>query len=74
MLDEASENTFLCTNAADAACVQKFLFDGEVDKVATELKNVVACTSYILEQKLVRCVSTMQKTVSAFILYSYKFL
>uniref|UniRef100_A0A453GZF8 C2H2-type domain-containing protein n=1 Tax=Aegilops tauschii subsp. strangulata TaxID=200361 RepID=A0A453GZF8_AEGTS len=53
MLDEASENTFLCTNAADAACVQKFLFDGEVDKVATELKNVVACTSYILEQKLV---------------------
>ncbi|KAF7046951.1 hypothetical protein CFC21_055936 [Triticum aestivum] len=53
MLDEASENTFLCTNAADAACVQKFLFDGEVEKVATELKNVVACTSYILEQKLV---------------------
>ncbi|KAM3295218.1 hypothetical protein ACQJBY_037848 [Aegilops geniculata] len=52
MLDEASENTFLCTNAADAACVQKFLFDGEVEKVATELKNV-ACTSYILEQKLV---------------------
>eukprot|EP00494_Astrolonche_serrata_P031745 UN32014 len=53
MLDEASENTFLCTNAADAAFVQKFLFDGEVEKVATELKNVVACTSYILEQKLV---------------------
>ncbi|KAF7044688.1 hypothetical protein CFC21_053883 [Triticum aestivum] len=53
MLDEASENTFLCTNAADAGFVQKFLFDGEVEKVATELKNVVACTSYILEQKLV---------------------
>jgi hypothetical protein len=53
MLNEASENTFLCTNTADAACSQKFLFDGEVDKVATELKNIVACTSYILEQKLV---------------------
>ncbi|KQJ91623.1 hypothetical protein BRADI_4g38720v3 [Brachypodium distachyon] len=53
MLEEASENTFLCTNTADTACIQKFLFDGEVDKVATELKNVVACTSYMLEQKLV---------------------
>ncbi|KAM0856623.1 hypothetical protein ACQ4PT_049018 [Festuca glaucescens] len=58
MLDEASENTFLCTNTADAACSQKFLFDGEVDKVATELKNIVACTSYILEQKLVEAWST----------------
>jgi hypothetical protein len=57
MLDEASENTFLCTNTTDAACSQKFLFGGEVEKAATELKNVVACTSYILEQKLVRCVS-----------------
>ncbi|CAM0885068.1 unnamed protein product [Alopecurus aequalis] len=53
MLDQASESTFLCTNAADAACIQKYLFDGEVEKVATELKNVVACTSYILEKKLV---------------------
>ncbi|CAM0953248.1 unnamed protein product [Alopecurus aequalis] len=53
ILDEASENTFLCTNTADAASVQKYLFDGEVEKVSTELKNVVACTSYILEQKLV---------------------
>ncbi|KAL6593050.1 hypothetical protein ACP70R_049136 [Stipagrostis hirtigluma subsp. patula] len=51
VLDEASENTFLCTNTA--ACIQKFLFDGEADKVATELKNVVACASYMLEQKLV---------------------
>jgi hypothetical protein len=28
LLDEASEKTFLCTNTA--ACIQKFLFDGEV--------------------------------------------
>ncbi|KAL5201175.1 hypothetical protein ABZP36_035529 [Zizania latifolia] len=51
MLDEASENTFLCTNPA--ACIQKFVFGGDADRVATELKNVVACTSYMLEQKLV---------------------
>ncbi|CAN6197776.1 unnamed protein product [Urochloa humidicola] len=51
VLDEASEKTFLCTNTA--ACVPKFLFDGEVDEIATELKNVVACASYMLEQKLV---------------------
>ncbi|CAL5090326.1 unnamed protein product [Urochloa decumbens] len=51
VLDEASEKTFLCTNTA--ACMQKFLFDGEADKIATELKNVVACASYMLEQKLV---------------------
>lgn len=54
MLDEASEGTFLCTNTAEPACTQKYLFDGEVEKVATDLKNVVACTSYILEQKLVK--------------------
>ncbi|WVZ63209.1 hypothetical protein U9M48_012858 [Paspalum notatum var. saurae] len=51
VLDEASEKTFLCTNTA--ACIQKFLFDGEAEKIATELKNVVACASYMLEQKLV---------------------
>lgn len=50
LLDEASEKTFLCTNTA--ACIQKFLFDGEVEKNATELKNVVSCASYMLEQKL----------------------
>lgn len=50
LLDEASEKTFLCTNTA--ACIQKFLFDGEVEKIATELKNVVSCASYMLEQKL----------------------
>ncbi|KAF0911502.1 hypothetical protein E2562_011147 [Oryza meyeriana var. granulata] len=52
MLDEASENTFLCTNPT--ACIQKFIFNGEADKVAPELKNAVACTSYMLEQKLVK--------------------
>ncbi|KAG8050246.1 hypothetical protein GUJ93_ZPchr0009g1569 [Zizania palustris] len=51
MLDEASEHTFLCTNPA--ACIQKFMFGGDADRIATELKNVVACTSYMLEQKLV---------------------
>uniref|UniRef100_A0A0D9XH17 C2H2-type domain-containing protein n=1 Tax=Leersia perrieri TaxID=77586 RepID=A0A0D9XH17_9ORYZ len=51
MLDEASENTFLCTNPT--ASIKKFIFNGEADKVATELKNAVACTSYMLEQKLV---------------------
>ncbi|BAF25898.1 uncharacterized protein [Oryza sativa Japonica Group] len=51
MLDEASENTFLSTNPT--ACIQKFIFNGEADKVAPELKNAVACTSYMLEQTLV---------------------
>ncbi|GJM99608.1 hypothetical protein PR202_ga16728 [Eleusine coracana subsp. coracana] len=62
VLDEASENTFLSTNTT--ANIQKFLFDGEADKVATELKNVVACASYMLEKKLIEAWSN-KKTAEA---------
>lgn len=61
VLDEASENTFLSTNAT--ANMQKFLFDGDADKVATELKNVVSCASYMLEKKLVSWCDFVQKDI-----------
>lgn len=43
--------------AGTATTMQKFVFDGEAGKVALEMKNLVACTSFLLEQKLVslRC-------------------
>ncbi|XP_039134762.1 uncharacterized protein LOC120272086 isoform X2 [Dioscorea cayenensis subsp. rotundata] len=52
VLDDASEKTFMC--AGTATTMQKFVFDGEAGKVALEMKNLVACTSFLLEQKLVR--------------------
>lgn len=51
-LDDASEKTFLCSGTA--LSVQKYVFDGEVGKNALELKNLVACTSFLLEQILVK--------------------
>ncbi|KAJ1694418.1 hypothetical protein LUZ63_011116 [Rhynchospora breviuscula] len=52
ILDDASENTFMC--AGNVTLVQKFLFDGDAEKIITEMKNLVACLSYLLELKLVR--------------------
>ncbi|XP_010537173.1 PREDICTED: uncharacterized protein LOC104811971 isoform X2 [Tarenaya hassleriana] len=51
ILDEASEKTFLC---GAAASMQKYIFDGETGKSALEAKNVVACASFLLEQKLIK--------------------
>ncbi|XP_010255333.1 PREDICTED: uncharacterized protein LOC104596043 isoform X2 [Nelumbo nucifera] len=52
ILDDASEKTFLCAGTADS--LQKFVFDGEAGKVGLDMKNVVACTSFLVEQKLVK--------------------
>ncbi|XP_020680218.1 uncharacterized protein LOC110097911 isoform X1 [Dendrobium catenatum] len=52
VLDEASEKTFLC--AGTALSLQKYVFDGEVVKKALEIKNIVACTSFLIEIELVK--------------------
>ncbi|KAG6411348.1 hypothetical protein SASPL_129429 [Salvia splendens] len=52
ILDDASENTFLCAGTAES--VQKYVFDGETDKNSLELKNLVALTSFLFEQQLVK--------------------
>ncbi|KAM3702198.1 hypothetical protein ACJW31_04G007400 [Castanea mollissima] len=49
ILDVASENTFLC---GTAGLMQKYIFDGEAGKIGLETKNLVACTSFLVEQKL----------------------
>ena len=49
-LDDASENTFLC---GTAVLIQKYIFDGGAGKIGLETKNIVACTSFVVEQKLV---------------------
>ncbi|XP_015571328.1 uncharacterized protein LOC8280997 isoform X2 [Ricinus communis] len=51
ILDDASEKTFLCGTAAS---MQKYIFDGEAGKIGLEMKNLVACTSFLVEQKLVK--------------------
>ncbi|GMI76485.1 hypothetical protein like AT4G25610 [Hibiscus trionum] len=51
ILDDASERTFLC---GAAMSMQKYIFDGEAGKIGLESKNVVACTSFLVEQKLVK--------------------
>lgn len=40
-------------SAGNATLVQKFLFDGDAEKIIIEMKNLVACMSYLLELKLV---------------------
>lgn len=50
ILDEGSEKTFLCNEAAQ---LQKYIFDGEIGKNVLEAKNVVASASFLLEQRLV---------------------
>nr|XP_043639806.1 uncharacterized protein LOC122610914 [Erigeron canadensis] len=52
ILDDASERTFLCAGSAES--LQKYVFDGEPGKIALEMKNLIACTSFLLEQKLVK--------------------
>ncbi|XP_049369447.1 uncharacterized protein LOC125834335 isoform X2 [Solanum verrucosum] len=52
ILDDASERTFLC--AGTAKSVEKYVFDGEADKIGFDSKNLVACTSFLFEQKLVK--------------------
>ncbi|XP_052874358.1 uncharacterized protein LOC108474501 isoform X2 [Gossypium arboreum] len=51
ILDDASEGTFLC---GAAVSMQKYIFDGEVGKIGLDTKNLVACTSFLVEQKLVK--------------------
>ncbi|KAI4351707.1 hypothetical protein L6164_006040 [Bauhinia variegata] len=51
ILDDASEKTFLCGTAVS---MQKYIFDGEAGKIGLEPKNIVACTSFLLEQKLIK--------------------
>ncbi|KAG8381308.1 hypothetical protein BUALT_Bualt06G0108900 [Buddleja alternifolia] len=52
ILDDASERTFLCAGTADF--VQRYVFDGETAKNSLELKNLVASTSFLFEQQLVK--------------------
>ncbi|KAH0662050.1 hypothetical protein KY284_026981 [Solanum tuberosum] len=52
ILDDASERTFLCVGTAES--VEKYVFDGEADKIGFDSKNLVACTSFLFEQKLVK--------------------
>ncbi|KAL9264801.1 hypothetical protein AKJ16_DCAP18514 [Drosera capensis] len=52
ILDDASENTFLCAGTAES--LQKFVFDGAAGNIGLEFKNLIACTSFLIEQKLVR--------------------
>lgn len=52
VFDGASENTFLCAGAAES--LHKYVFDGEAGKIGLEMRNVVACTSFLAEQKLVK--------------------
>lgn len=51
ILDDASEKTFLCAGTAES--VQKYVFDGYAAKKGLEFKNLVACASFLFEQKLV---------------------
>lgn len=51
ILDDASERTFLCAGTAES--VEKKVFDGEAHKIGFDSKNLVACTSFLFEQKLV---------------------
>ncbi|XP_031502244.1 uncharacterized protein LOC116265641 isoform X1 [Nymphaea colorata] len=51
ILDDASERTFLC--AGTAVSLRKFVFDGEAAKIGLEPRNIVACTSFLIEQRLV---------------------
>ncbi|GKV31166.1 hypothetical protein SLEP1_g39890 [Rubroshorea leprosula] len=51
ILDDASEKTFLC---GTADLVQRYMFDGGAQKIGLEIENLVACTSFLFEQKLVK--------------------
>ncbi|XP_057762235.1 uncharacterized protein LOC130982297 [Arachis stenosperma] len=51
ILDDASEKTCLCGTAVS---MQRYIFDGEAGKIGLEPRNLVACTCFLLEQKLVK--------------------
>ncbi|KAK7279928.1 hypothetical protein RJT34_24989 [Clitoria ternatea] len=51
ILDDSSEKTFSCGSAVS---MQRYIFDGEAGKIGLEPKNLVACTSFLVEQKLVK--------------------
>ncbi|KAM1232121.1 hypothetical protein ACFX13_042712 [Malus domestica] len=51
ILDDASEKTFL---SGTAISMQRYIFDGEAGKIGLESKNLVACTSFLVEQKLLK--------------------
>ncbi|XP_019453928.1 PREDICTED: uncharacterized protein LOC109355301 isoform X2 [Lupinus angustifolius] len=50
ILDDASEKTCLCGTTVS---MQRYVFGGEAGKNGLEPRNLVACTSFLLEQKLV---------------------
>ncbi|CAI9302457.1 unnamed protein product [Lactuca saligna] len=52
ILNDASETTFLSAGTAES--LQKFVFDGEAGKIGLEIKNLIAATSFLFEQKLVK--------------------
>ncbi|XP_042403374.1 uncharacterized protein LOC121992843 isoform X1 [Zingiber officinale] len=52
LLDDASERTFL--HAGNALFMQKYIFNGDAEKISIEAKNLVAFASFMLEQKLVK--------------------
>ncbi|XP_042406869.1 uncharacterized protein LOC121996816 isoform X2 [Zingiber officinale] len=52
LLDDASERTFL--HAGNALSMQKYIFNGDAEKISIEAKNLVAFASFMLEQKLVK--------------------
>lgn len=52
VLDDASERSFLCAGTAES--LQKFVFNGEAGKIVFELRNLFACASFLVEQKLVK--------------------
>ncbi|KAJ9539634.1 hypothetical protein OSB04_026140 [Centaurea solstitialis] len=52
ILDDASEKTFLCAGTAES--LQKYVFDGEAGKIGLEMKNLIACTSFLAEQTLIK--------------------
>ncbi|XP_044468699.1 uncharacterized protein LOC123198138 isoform X2 [Mangifera indica] len=51
ILDDASEKTFL---SGTAVSMQKYIFDGEAVKIGLETRNLIACTSFLVEQILVK--------------------
>ncbi|OIW12521.1 hypothetical protein TanjilG_04685 [Lupinus angustifolius] len=51
ILDDSSEKTFLCGSAMS---MQRYVFDGDARRICLEPKNIVACTSFLLEQKLAK--------------------
>ncbi|KAL2558642.1 C2H2-like zinc finger protein [Forsythia ovata] len=52
ILDDASENTFLCAGTAES--LQKYVFDEETAKHSLKLTNLIACTTFLFEQQLVK--------------------